>query len=78
MCILKTTLFKLMKNIRFRLKTDAIINWAASTEGLLTLKLEDLPNDGQQWLSGPEGSQLLVMALRTAPRTSDQRSHCLS
>ncbi len=48
-------------------ETDAVLNWAASTEGLLTLKIEDLPNDNQQWISGPAGAQLLVMALRTAP-----------
>jgi len=59
--------FQIDEEHQISVETDAIINWAASTEGLLTLKLEDLPNDGQQWLSGPEGSQLLVMALRTAP-----------
>lgn len=48
-------------------ETDAVINWAISTEGLLTLKLEDLPADEQQWISGPAGSQILAMALRTAP-----------
>ncbi|MEL7069811.1 MAG: GAF domain-containing protein [Cyanobacteria bacterium J06581_3] len=47
-------------------KTDALINWAVETEGLLTLKLEDLPTDATPWISGPEGSQLLAMALRTA------------
>ena len=49
------------------LETDALLHWAISTEGLLTLRLEDLPADGQQWISGPMGSQLLAMALRTAP-----------
>ncbi len=47
-------------------ETDALLNWAVSTEGLLTLKLEDLPAE-YQWISGPAGAQLLVMALRTAP-----------
>ncbi|MEL6493288.1 MAG: GAF domain-containing protein [Cyanobacteria bacterium J06621_3] len=47
-------------------KTDALINWAVETEGLLTLKLEDLPTDATPWITGPEGSQLLAMALRTA------------
>ncbi|MEL7144077.1 MAG: GAF domain-containing protein [Cyanobacteria bacterium J06573_11] len=48
-------------------ETDALINWAVSTEGLLILNLEDLPVDSQPWIVGPEGSQLLAMALRTAP-----------
>ena len=47
--------------------TDALINWAISTEGLLILKLEDLPAESDPWVRGPEGSQLLAMALRTAP-----------
>ncbi len=47
-------------------KTDALLHWAVSTEGLLTLKLEDLPVE-DRWISGPEGAQLLAMALRTAP-----------
>ncbi|MFK8185790.1 MAG: GAF domain-containing protein [Phormidesmis sp.] len=48
-------------------ETDAVLNWAISTESLLTLRLEDLPNDGHQWINGPAGASLLVMALRTAP-----------
>ncbi|MGB3299961.1 MAG: ATP-binding protein, partial [Phormidesmis sp.] len=45
---------------------DAVLNWAVSTEGLLRLKLEDLPEDNQ-WIAGPTGAQLLTMVLRTAP-----------
>ena len=64
----------LLHNSRFQLDekrfisvdTDAVINWAISTEGLLRLTLKDLPADGQQWISGPEGAQILAMALRTA------------
>ncbi|MEM6867055.1 MAG: GAF domain-containing protein [Cyanobacteria bacterium P01_C01_bin.121] len=48
-------------------EADALINWAIATEGLLTVKLEDLPADKKPWITGPEGSQLLVMTLRTAP-----------
>ncbi|NJM98500.1 MAG: hypothetical protein HC800_16240 [Phormidesmis sp. RL_2_1] len=59
--------FQLDTKRQISVETDAVINWAASTEGLLTLKLEDLPADGQQWLTGPEGTQVLAMALRTAP-----------
>lgn len=48
-------------------ETDAIVNWAIATEELLTLRVEDLPDDGQQWITAPAGASLLVMALRTAP-----------
>lgn len=59
--------FQIDESYPISVETDAVLNWAASTEGLLTLKLEDLPSDGNQWISGPAGAQLLVMALRTAP-----------
>lgn len=58
--------FEVDSSRQISVETDALLNWAASTEGLLTLKLEDLPAE-HQWISGPEGAQLLVMALRTAP-----------
>ena len=59
--------FNIDEKRQISVETDAVLNWAASTEGLLTLKLEDLPTDDQQWIFGPAGAQLLVMALRTAP-----------
>ena len=58
--------FQVDADRQISVETDALLNWAASTEGLLTLKLDDLPTE-HQWISGPEGAQLLVMALRTAP-----------
>ena len=48
-------------------EADALINWAISTEGLLIVTLEDLPTDSPRWISGPAGSQVLAMALKTAP-----------
>jgi GAF domain-containing protein len=48
-------------------KSDAIINWAIQTDGILPLSLEDLPDVTRQWLQGPHGCQLLLVALRTAP-----------
>lgn len=59
--------FQLDINRHISVETDAILNWAASTEGLLALRLEDLPTDDQQWISGPAQAQILAMALRTAP-----------
>ncbi|MGB7487936.1 MAG: hypothetical protein WA901_17225, partial [Phormidesmis sp.] len=49
------------------IEADALINWAIATEGLLIVTLEDLPTDSPRWISGPAGSQVLAMALRTAP-----------
>ncbi len=48
------------------IEADALLHWAVSTEGLLTLTLADLPEAGR-WIAGPEGTKLLAMALRTAP-----------
>ncbi|MGC1306712.1 MAG: ATP-binding protein [Phormidesmis sp.] len=59
--------FQLDSNRQISVETDAVLNWAVATEGLLTLRLEDLPTDEQPWITGPAGTQLLVMALRTAP-----------
>ncbi|MEO0540940.1 MAG: GAF domain-containing protein [Cyanobacteria bacterium P01_A01_bin.105] len=46
---------------------DAIISWALQTDGILTLNLEDLPDITRQWLQGPHGCDILLVALRTAP-----------
>ncbi|WP_121969462.1 GAF domain-containing protein [Leptolyngbya sp. BC1307] len=59
--------FQLDTNRHISVETDAMLNWAVSTEGLLALRLEDLPTDDQQWISGPAQAQILAMALRTAP-----------
>ena len=59
--------FQLDTERSISVETDAILHWALSTEGLMTLRLEDLPTDGNQWIRGPVNSQILVMALRTAP-----------
>jgi len=59
--------FKMLADRSISVETDALIHWAIATEGLLTVKLEDLPADAQPWITGPAGSQLLAMALRTAP-----------
>lgn len=46
--------------------SDAIINWALQTDGILPLVLEDLPDVSRRWISGPTGCKLLVTALRTS------------
>lgn len=65
--LIQNSSFQLDTQRSISLESDAILHWAVSTEGLLTLRLEDLPADGNQWIAGPESAQLLVMALRTAP-----------
>lgn len=65
----------LIKNKDFNIDTDwvipvhsdAIINWAIQSEGLLPLQVGSLPAETRQWLNGPEIGSLLVTALRTAP-----------
>ncbi|MEM6597383.1 MAG: ATP-binding protein [Cyanobacteria bacterium P01_D01_bin.36] len=59
--------FQMEGDRHISVEVDALINWAITTEGLLTVKLEDLPTETKPWITGPEGSQLLAMALRTAP-----------
>ena len=47
--------------------SDAIINWALQTDGVLPLSLEDLPDITRRWFCAPSHSQILTVALRTAP-----------
>ncbi|MEL6816934.1 MAG: histidine kinase, partial [Cyanobacteria bacterium J06598_3] len=59
--------FKIDGSRHISVEADALLNWAVSTEGLLTLKLEDIPAEPERWIHGPDRTQLLAMALRTAP-----------
>ncbi len=47
--------------------SDAVINWAQQTDGLLPLTVNELPTETTDWLIAPLGSRLLITALRTAP-----------
>ncbi|TVQ07225.1 MAG: GAF domain-containing protein [Leptolyngbya sp. DLM2.Bin27] len=47
--------------------SDAIINWALQTDGMLPLTVDELPPETAAWLMAPAGSRLLITALRTAP-----------
>lgn len=49
------------------LSSDAVVNWALQTDGLLPVTAEDFPSDTRAWLKVPSGSKCLLMALRTAP-----------
>lgn len=59
---------------RFEIKSDTtipiiaehLVQLALETEGISTLKVEDLPSQTRKWLLGCDIGQVLVMALRTA------------
>lgn len=59
--------FSLNTEIVVPVNTDALIQWALQTDGLLALTVDDLMAETRQWLSGAGIGQLLVMALRTSP-----------
>jgi transcriptional regulator with GAF, ATPase, and Fis domain/signal transduction histidine kinase len=65
--LIQNNSFHIDEKRQISVESDAVLNWAASTEGLLTLKLADLPTDSQPWITGPAGTQILALALRTAP-----------
>ncbi|WP_017298519.1 GAF domain-containing sensor histidine kinase [Nodosilinea nodulosa] len=47
--------------------SDALINWALQTDGLLPLCVDELPDETRAWFRAASGSRLLITALRTAP-----------
>jgi transcriptional regulator with GAF, ATPase, and Fis domain len=49
------------------IKAEALIQWALTSEGMMFVKAEDLPEDTRKWLHGSGIGQLLVMQLRTNP-----------
>lgn len=59
--------FSVDRDRQIAVETDALVNWAIATEGLLTLRIEDLPKDAKPWITAPDGASLIAMALRTAP-----------
>ncbi len=65
--LIQNNSFHIDEKRQISVESDAVLNWAASSEGLLTLKVADLPTDAPPWISGPAGAQLVALALRTAP-----------
>jgi GAF domain-containing protein len=61
-------------NNRFGIKLDsgipilaeALIQWGLENEGVLTLKVENLPEQTRKWFHGVDIGQILVLALRTS------------
>ncbi|ASC71803.1 Sensor histidine kinase [Halomicronema hongdechloris C2206] len=66
--VLQTKAFQIDEDAVIPVASDAIINWALQTDGILPLTMADLPDLSRQWLSGPNDSNLLITALRTAPK----------
>ena len=48
-------------------QTDALVQRALETDGVLPLAITDLAAETRQWLTGSSIGQVLAMALRTAP-----------
>jgi GAF domain-containing protein len=59
--------FQAQSDVEIPLASDAIINWALQTDGLMPVTLEDFPDSTLDWITGSPGSKFLLMALRTAP-----------
>lgn len=59
--------FDFKANFPIPLSTDAVINWALQTDGLLSIELHDLPDAARQWLIAPNDSKVMAIILRTAP-----------
>jgi len=66
--VLQTNAFEIDADAVIPVASDAIINWALQTDGILPLAMADLPDLTRQWISGPNDSHLLITALRTAPK----------
>ena len=47
--------------------SDAMINWAMQTDGILPLTSNELPDEVEAWFSVPVNSRILITALRTSP-----------
>lgn len=66
-CITRHKDFSTDPDYGIDLASDAVVNWAMQSDKMLPVTWEDLPLGSRVWLSAPPRSQLLLMALRTAP-----------
>ncbi|GAB1543310.1 GAF domain-containing protein [Scytonema sp. NUACC21] len=57
--------FEVNTDAALSIYTEPLIYWALTTDGLLGIKVDDLPEQTRRWLNGPDIGQILVMALRT-------------
>ncbi|PAX60392.1 sensor histidine kinase [Brunnivagina elsteri] len=49
------------------IKAEALIQWGLTSQGILAIKADDLPEDTRKWMHGVEIGQILLLALRTEP-----------
>lgn len=47
------------------LRAEVLIEWALASEGLLSLSVDDLPDETKKWLHGSDIGEILIMALHT-------------
>ncbi|MEM8545044.1 MAG: GAF domain-containing protein [Cyanobacteria bacterium P01_H01_bin.119] len=59
--------FEFNPSVTIPLESDAVVNWALQTDGLLSIEMRDLPDASRQWLMAPNSSKVMAMMLRTAP-----------
>ncbi|RUR80934.1 GAF domain-containing protein [Chlorogloeopsis fritschii PCC 9212] len=59
--------FEILTDTPLPLQTEALIQWAITTDGILALTVDDLPPTTRKWFNGAGIGQILVMALRTTP-----------
>ncbi|MGD1949284.1 MAG: GAF domain-containing protein [Leptolyngbyaceae cyanobacterium] len=65
--VIRDQQFMAKDNPPILVESDAIINWAIQTDGVIQLEFEELPDVTRQWLRCPAHAQVLVVALRTSP-----------
>ncbi|WP_017315908.1 GAF domain-containing protein [Mastigocladopsis repens] len=58
--------FGVVMDIPVPIQTESLVQWALATDGLLTLSVDDLPEQTRRWLNGSDIGQILIMALRTS------------
>lgn len=63
--VVGNSLFGIFSDASISIQTEALIQWALSTESYLTLNVDNLPPKTRNWLNTPDKGQILVMALRT-------------
>jgi GAF domain-containing protein len=69
--VIANSRFEISVDTVLPIQTEALIQWALATDGILALTVDDLPAATRKWFHGTGIGQILVMALRT---TADHQS----
>ncbi len=59
--------FAVNTEVSVPISSEALIQWALGSEGMMVIKAKDLPEDTRKWLHGSGIGQLLIATLRTNP-----------